>query len=100
MGNETQVALQEIRKLLEYANYQRAVEQEDVELLTASTAQVNIFEMVDALAEGNASKAQRLLQVLMEMDRESVFGMVVRQFRLLIQAREGLDDGLIARPGG
>ena len=94
VGNETQVALQEIRKLLEYANYQRAVEQEDVELLTAVTAQANIFEMVDALAEGNASKAQRLLQVLMEMDRESVFGMVVRQFRLLIQAREALDDGL------
>ena len=83
VGNETQVALQEIRKLLEYANYQRPVEQEDVELLTAVTAQASIFEMVDALAEGNASKAQRLLQVLMEMDREGVFGMVVRQFRLL-----------------
>lgn len=95
LGNDTQFALQEIRKLLEYANYQRPVEPEDVELLTAATAQASVFEMVDALAEGNASKAQRLLSILMEsVEKEQLFAMVIRQFRLLIQAREALDEGL------
>ncbi len=93
-GTDTQYATQEIIKLLTYVDVQRPVEVEDIELLTAPGGQVNVFEMVDGLAEGNVSRAMRLLRGLLdESDTASIFGMVVRQFRLLIQARELLDEG-------
>jgi len=94
VGNDTQSALQEINKLLTYVDLARPVELEDVELLTAPGGQVNIFEMVDGLADGNTNRAMRLLVGLLdETDPFSLFGMIVRQFRLLIQAREALDQG-------
>ena len=93
-GSDTQVALQEITKLLTYVDFKRPVETDDVELLTAPGGQVNVFDMVDALAEGNSNRAMRLLQGLLdESDTVLLFGMIVRQFRLLIQAREVLDEG-------
>ena len=50
--------------------------------------------MVDGLAAGNASRAMRLLVALLdETDPYLLFGMVVRQFRLLIQTRELLEEG-------
>jgi DNA polymerase III subunit delta len=50
--------------------------------------------MIDALAAGNASLACNLLHKLLEEEDEiSLFGMVVRQFRLLLQTREVLDEG-------
>jgi DNA polymerase-3 subunit delta len=93
-GTDTQYAAQEITKLLTDVDYQRPVELEDVEKLTAPGGQVNVFDMVDGLAEGNVSRAMRLLRSLLdETDPLNLFGMIVRQFRLLIQAREILDEG-------
>jgi DNA polymerase-3 subunit delta len=51
-----------------------------------------VFDFVDALSNGNGKSAQHLLHRLLETeDTFSLWGMVVRQFRLLIQAREILD---------
>ena len=85
---------QEIQKLLAYVNYQRAIEPEDVELLTADIGQGNIFAMVDALGNQNGRQAMSMLQRLLE-GKESgmIFPMVVRQFRLILLAREVLDNG-------
>jgi len=93
-ASETQVALREIEKLLTYVDYARAVEMEDVELLTVAEGPLNVFDMVDALADGRGDKAMRLLRGLLDQgDAMGLFGMVIRQFRLLIQAREILDEG-------
>lgn len=95
VGNETQVAQQEIAKLLDYVNRERGVTVEDVQQVAAAIGQANIFEMTDALAEGNPQKAQRVLHALLEeTDAQALFSMVVRQFRLLIMVREALDDGI------
>ena len=49
--------------------------------------------MVDALAAGDGRTSQKLLHRLLENeDAFSVWGMVVRQFRLMLQAREVLDE--------
>ncbi len=94
VGNDTQTARQEIEKLLTYVNFQRPVELEDVAELTAQGGEANLFAMMDALAEGNARLAQNLLHRLLEEEDEfSLFGMIVRQFRLLLLARELLDEG-------
>jgi DNA polymerase-3 subunit delta len=94
IGNNTQLALQEINKLLAYVNYERPVTGGDVEFLTVRDRQSDIFAMVDAIGNRDSQKALDLLHILLEeMDFIPLFGMVIRQFRLLIQAREMLDFG-------
>ncbi len=98
VATDTLLASLEIDKLLTFVDFKRPVEVEDVEDLTAQGGQADIFEMVDALATGNACRAMDQLHRLFEtQDPLSLFGMVVRQFRLLIQAREVLDEGRAER---
>src|ERR1051325_2723075 len=92
VGVETRQAGMEIAKLLAYVNWARPIQVEDVEAVCIVTSQQSVFDFVDALANGNGKSAQHLLHRLLEgEDPFSLWGMVVRQFRLLIQAREILD---------
>ena len=94
VGSNTQQAAQEITKLLTYVNFNRPVEPDDVQLLVAQAGQVNIFDMVDALGSRNGQRALQLMQALLEeQDPLSILGMVVRQFRLLLLAREVVSEG-------
>ena len=92
VGVDTRQAGMEIAKLLAYVNWARPITAEDVEAVCIVTSQQSVFDFVDALANGNGKSAQHLLHRLLEgEDPFSLWGMVVRQFRLLIQAREILD---------
>ena len=93
VGADTRQAAQEISKLLTYVNWARPVKVQDVEAVSgAITAEPDVFAMVDALASGNGKSAQKLLHRLLEDEEAfSVWGMVVRQFRLLLLAREVMD---------
>jgi DNA polymerase-3 subunit delta len=93
VGEDTRIAAQEITKLLTYVNFERPVKLLDVDRVSIVSAQGNVFELVDALGAGDGKKAQRVLHQLLE-DEEAfeLWGMVIRQFRLLLQAREILDE--------
>jgi len=92
VGVDTRQAGMEIAKLLAYVNWSRPVQGSDVEAVCIVTSQQSVFEFVDALSQGNGKTAQRLLHRLLENeDSFALWGMVVRQFRLLVQAREILD---------
>lgn len=92
VGVDTRQAGQEIVKLLAYVDWSRQVNLADVESLSPVTAQKSVFDFVDALAKGNGRTAQHLLRRLLENeDPFALWGMVVRQFRLLLMAREVLD---------
>lgn len=92
VGVDTRQAGMEIAKLLAYVNWERPVQGSDVEAVCIVTSQQSVFDFVDALSLGNGKIAQKLLHRLLESeDPFSLWGMVVRQFRLLIQAREILD---------
>lgn len=94
VGADTRLADQEIRKLLDYADYKRPVEKEDVDLLTPDSSQADVFAMVDALGMRDGQKASLILQRLLEQQEHGfIFAMVVRQFRLLLLVREILDGG-------
>lgn len=94
VDGDPRLAEQEIQKLLAYVDYKRPIEADDVELLTADQGQGNIFAMVDALGNQNSRQALGILHRLLEQqDPIPIFGMVVRQFRLLLLAREILDHG-------
>jgi len=92
VGVDTRQAGMEISKLLAYVNWGRPVRGSDVEAVCIVTSQQSVFDFVDALSQGNGKVAQKLLHRLLENeDAFSLWGMVVRQFRLIIQAREILD---------
>jgi DNA polymerase-3 subunit delta len=92
VGVDTRQAGMEIAKLLAYVNWARPVIGSDVEAVCIVTSQQSVFDFVDALSNGDGKSAQHLLHRLLETeDPFSLWGMVVRQFRLLIQAREILD---------
>jgi len=94
VSEETRLIDHEIRKILTYVDFKRPVEPDDVEHLTPFSHQGDIFAMVDALANHKGREAQGMLhRLLEEQDALSIFGMVVRQFRLLLQTREVLDQG-------
>ncbi|MCC7117907.1 MAG: DNA polymerase III subunit delta [Anaerolineales bacterium] len=92
VGVDTRQAGMELAKLLAYVNWDRPVQGSDVEAVCIVTSQQSVFDFVDALSQGNGKSAQKLLHRLLENeDPFSLWGMVVRQFRLLLQAREILD---------
>jgi len=92
VNENPRLASQEIDKLLTYVNFQRQVTVEDVQKLTADVRQGDVFEMVDAISRGDGETAMRMLRrQLQENHPLALFGMIVRQFRLLIQVREILE---------
>ncbi len=91
---DTRLAYQELQKLLAYVNYQRPIEIEDVETMSVPVFHEIIFALTDALALQDGKKASSLMRrFLEEEDPQYVLVMIARQFRLLLQAREVLDQG-------
>ncbi len=96
-GVDNPRALQsEIEKLLTYVNWERPVMAEDVRRMVPAAGQADIFRLVDSLGERDSRRAMAQLHHLLgsgERDAMGVFGMVVRQYRLLLQAKEILELG-------
>lgn len=95
----------EITKLLTYVNFARPVTVADVEALTPVGGETKIFDMVDAIGQRRAQVATRELHKLLEKeDPLYILGMIVRQYRLILQARELLDahqtEGAVAQTLG
>jgi DNA polymerase III subunit delta len=93
VGDDTRIASQEIIKLLTYVGASRPIEPDDVEHLTPLTAKIGDFELVNAIRDRNQRKAQALLhRSLQEDDPLRILQSIVYQFRVLIIAREILDE--------
>lgn len=93
VGEDTRAAAQEITKLLTYVDFARPVTLADVETVSVVSAQGDVFALVDALGSGDGKKAQKVLHQLLENeDAMALWGMVIRQFRLLLQAREIIEE--------
>ncbi len=92
VGQETRIAALELTKLLTYVNFEREINMADVENVSIVSAQGSVFDLVDALGQGDGKKAQHTLHQLLENEEAfELWGMVIRQFRLILQAREMLD---------
>jgi DNA polymerase-3 subunit delta len=88
----------ELFKLAAYVGDGRPIHQSDVAALTTYVPEEKVFDMVDALGKRDGQTAARLLHSLLKNERDKsgalgLFSMIVRQFRMLIQAREHLDNG-------
>ena len=84
----------EIQKLSLYSQ-ERPISEDDVRKLVTCIQEANIFALVDAVAEGRAELAQRILHRLYDegVAPTHILVMITRQFRLIAQARE-LEKGL------
>lgn len=95
VAEDAYMASHELTKLLDYVDRKRPIEIEDVNRLTPFHGQSDVFAMVDSIGQRDGSKALKRLHRLLEVDDALyAFAMIVRQFRLLIQAREALDEGV------
>jgi DNA polymerase III subunit delta len=85
----------ELFKLVSYVDGARPITEADVALLTPYVAEANLFAMVDALAEGRGGDAEKMLRALIKEpdDVFGIYGMVIRQFRLLLLVKEHLTGG-------
>jgi DNA polymerase-3 subunit delta len=89
VGNNLELMDREIEKLILYKDGQ-IIEPEDVTLLCPFVAEASIFDLVDALSTRNGRIAARILNEKIDegTDPLFLFAMFIRQFRLLIQAKE------------
>jgi DNA polymerase-3 subunit delta len=95
-ANDLRRADNELAKLASYVNSERPIDEDDVALLTPYLAEAKGFDMVDALATGRADQAMTMLnRLLMEKDEDPfrVYGLIIRQFRLLLLAKEHVAGG-------
>ena len=93
VGEDTRLVAQEAVKLLTYVNFARPVEADDVEYLTPLSAKIGNFDLVNAIRDRNLPKAQALLhRSLQDDDPLRIFHSIVYQIRVLMIAREILDE--------
>lgn len=98
IGENLWQAANEKEKLLAYAQANKldTIRVKDVSLLVAGGAQDNIFALVDAISQGNEQEAlQRLHDQLQSGSHElEVLTMIIRQYRILAQVKDGIERGL------
>jgi DNA polymerase-3 subunit delta len=101
VGDNLRVLASELDKLTAYAQGRR-IEGRDVQALVSETREIKIFAVVDAIVERRAGVALRLLRRLMREGTQGgyILAMVVRQYRLIIQAKEMMTANLPAREMG
>lgn len=89
VGADLRLLDQEIVKLVTYSDGERAVTEADVGMLVPYSQDAVIFDLVDALGHRDASTAARTLHRLLDEGEHplALLGMIIRQFRLLIQVK-------------
>jgi DNA polymerase-3 subunit delta len=95
VGQDLYALDNECAKLATYVGGSRPITEQDIAALTQYVPESSIFEMVEALGKGDSKTALTLMHRSIERFGESPLGiltMINRQFRLLIQLREALDD--------
>ncbi len=98
VSNDSRLADRELEKLLDYVNKERAIQVQDVEQLTPFHGQSNVFAMVDAVGQRDGKQVfSHLRRLLEDHPPRYAFSMIIRQFRLLIMAREALDRNINPR---
>jgi DNA polymerase-3 subunit delta len=93
-GSETRIARLEIEKLLCYVDFQRPVNDVDVAAVSISQNQSTVFQLIDAMVNGERSRALYLLKELLETeDPLSLFGNIVSSFRKMVLAKDAVQHG-------
>jgi DNA polymerase-3 subunit delta len=95
VGSDLQALGNEIEKLVLYKGPGAEIDFDDVVVLSPYAAEARIFDLTDALGERRGAAAAEAFQRQLQQgaDPFQIFAMIVRQFRLLIQAKEVSEGG-------
>ncbi|MBR2661113.1 MAG: DNA polymerase III subunit delta [Clostridia bacterium] len=85
VGDDAGLLRSEITKLASYAGDRPAILSSDIAALATPSMECTVFQMVDAVVNGQKSRALLLLrnQLLAGTDRMAILAMLLRQYRLL-----------------
>jgi DNA polymerase III subunit delta len=108
MGTELRIIDGELQKMITYIDTDSPhITLSHIELLVPYAYANDIFKLVDSIGQRNTRAALHMLHRLVEPDEKKrekylgVLGMIVRQFRILIQVKElsaeGLEPSTIAK---
>lgn len=94
VGSDLWALASELEKLQLYAG-DATIDETIVASLAPLNREANIFQLVDAVAEGRANRAMRALGVLRAAGDtpQRIIAMIARQMRMIAVAREVLDRG-------
>lgn len=89
-GRDMYSIYNEMNKLIDYVGSKAIISGEEVRFLVTGRLEENIFAVVDALGEGKYLQAlEGVQQLLLQKESpQAILGMLARQVRLIIQARE------------
>lgn len=105
-GSDMQMIKNELDKLLAYTEGRTAITTEDVEQVCVTQTTNKIFDMVNAIAEGNQKKALELYEDLLSLKEPPmrILFLIARQFHQLYHVKllwkEGLSSPEIAKQAG
>lgn len=93
-GHQVGILVQELDKLAAFVGEKKNITVEDIKAVTIRTAEVTVFELLDAVAARSAKKAlHKLSEVLREEHPLKVLTLLVRQVRLLLGAQAWRNRG-------
>jgi DNA polymerase-3 subunit delta len=94
-GFDLRRAISELEKLIAYVGDRPVIEQSDVEEAVGRTREDDIFALTNALSQKNGQAALEALQSLLRQGVHHliILSMMVRETRLLLQARALMDSG-------
>lgn len=105
-GSDMQLIKNELDKLCAYTDGREVITAEDVEKVCITQTTNRIFEMINAVAEGDGQRALALYEDLLALKEPPmrILFLIARQFHQLYQlkllAKEGLPSSEIARQAG
>lgn len=99
-GGSLTRALEEIEKLTAYVGDRDTIKESDIRLVATPSREWNVYNMVDAAIGGNTGDAIRQLRILTESAtkaeeaaQRAILPALIRQFRLIWQARIAIEGG-------
>lgn len=95
VGNDLGVITTEMEKLLLFIGSKPRIEAEDVRSIVSHRNALNIWNLVDAVAEKKKENAMSAIKDLLAENvyMGGVIGMIGRQLRFMLQAKELMDTG-------
>jgi DNA polymerase-3 subunit delta len=96
VGGDTAKAAAETAKLSAYAGSDKIIKAADVALMVTAGTEDDMFGFLDAVASGQSKKAVTILEKQIDFGSEpmQILSMLARTVRLLIQARDLMDNNV------
>ena len=88
VGESFENARAEISKLINYKDYGTAVTNEDIDAVCIKSTESRVFDLVDEIGRRNTAEAVKIYRglILLKEQPIAILAMIVRQFRLMLQA--------------